>query len=586
MADLDRRGWRQYFDRLFCVKQTIAPASAEAVVVKPVRQKFKVVADAVARAMLPGLKKAAAKEDYYPFKPYKPLPGVIGDHGMAMDAATDASVAWAQQGISGAYAEGQQFLGYPELSLLAQRPEYRVVFEIIATEMTRKWIKLVSLDKTDKSDKIADILAEMDRLGVRDAFKEIAEHDGAFGRGHLFLDFGEQDGLELDKSIGDGGADDGASKSKVGTKKPLKAIRTVEAVWCYPSSYNASNPLSPTWYKPDSWYVMGKQVHATRLLTFVGREVPDLLKPAYAFGGLSTTQMAKPYVNNWLDVRQGVTDIVKAFSTWVLLTDAADIISGGDGDSFYKRLDIFNATRDNRGIMALDKEKEDFKNVSAPLGTLDKLQAQAQEHMASVSRIPLVKLTGITPSGLNASSEGEMECFEDTIEAYQQALFRTHLTTVINFIQLSLFDEVDPQIGFEFEKLRELSEKELAEMRKLDADTGAVLVQSKAISSLEERARVTSDPEGPYAGVDAAQEVVQILTEGEKADVATKVAAAVATLVSEAIIDTPMALKELQASAKVTGFCEGISDSDIAEAEAAPPAPSELGAPEFQQAAE
>jgi hypothetical protein len=41
-------------------------------------------------------------------------------------------------------------------------------------------------------------------------------------------------------------------------------------------------------------------------------------------------------------------------------------------------------------LFVLDKDTEEFFNVSAPLGTLDALQAATQEHMCSVSGIPVV----------------------------------------------------------------------------------------------------------------------------------------------------------------------------------------------------
>jgi hypothetical protein len=63
--------------------------------------------------------------------------------------------------------------------------------------------------------------------------------------------------------------------------------------------------------------VAGKDVHKTRLLKFVGREAPHLLKPAYAFGGLSVTQMSRPYVDNWIRTRQSVADIIHAYSVMV-----------------------------------------------------------------------------------------------------------------------------------------------------------------------------------------------------------------------------------------------------------------------------
>ena len=44
--------------------------------------------------------------------------------------------------------------------------------------------------------------------------------------------------------------------------------------------------------------------------------------------------------------------------------------------------------------------------------------------MCSVSGQPLVKFTGITPNGLNASSDGEIRVFYDDIHAEQEAVFR------------------------------------------------------------------------------------------------------------------------------------------------------------------
>jgi hypothetical protein len=275
-----------------------------------------------------------------------------------------------------------------------------------------------------------------------------------------------------------------------------------EATWTYPQRFNSTNPLKADWYRPDTWFVMGQAVHASRLLTFVGREVPDILKPAYAFGGLSLSQMAKPYVDNWLVTRQSVQDIIRSFTVFVLKTNMSAVLQGGGGDDVFRRVDMFNATRDNRGTMVLDKETEEFANVSASLGSLDHLQAQALEHICAVSRIPLVKYTGISPSGLNASSDGELRCWGDLVHSEQESLFRPNLTRILGFVQLSLFGEVDPDITFEFLPIYELTEKEKAELRATEAATGKTLIEVGAISQGEERARVAHDPETPYAGLD------------------------------------------------------------------------------------
>lgn len=790
-------------------------------------------------------------------------PGVIpkGEKPrLAMDSDISGQLSWAnaqiaQPVLASAADEGLLFLGYAYLSLLAQRAEYRIPTETIATEMTRKWIKFkisedaikkrqrhrreeeeakeelqptgeepedvsretppeeregaggvtaqdaapatqniyiaggepdepdeeentraeeeeaeAEADEAERDEKtraelkeddekavrIKELEDEFDRLQVRDHFKKLAMDDGFFGRAHLFMDFGqEEDETSIEElqgemrfDVGDGRND--VSTEKVGLGNPLKRIRTVEPVWTYPMSYNAVNPLRDDWYNPTTWYVMGKEIHGSRLLTFVGRPVPDLLKPSYMFGGLSLSQLVKPYVDLWLDTRQNIGHLVQAFSVMVLKTNLTTTLQTGS-DELFGRANLFNETRDNAGLMMVDKNTEDFENVSAPLSGLDHLQAQSQEHMMccpagtliqtargevpiefvdiddlvftregfrpiewvgltdfrdvlveietgesvlrvteehpvwsettkefvsaknvspshrllvlasresmespshgadvgggrrcaaitetkklagfciegfgkrtggrsrmamksiiemvmglitngkiwswslassiqnamipavpgrsgnsgipvgvlsaakpscepirgqytaeriadrplitsaevvraatikvprqavynievdgppeffangilvhnSVVRIPAVKFTGIQPTGLNASSEGEIRTFYDTIGAYQESFFRPNLTRLMHFVMLSKWGEIDPDITFDFAPLWAMTEKEEAEIRKMEAETDDILVNGVAAIRPEEvRERIANDPDTPYAGLD------------------------------------------------------------------------------------
>jgi len=462
------------------------------------------------------------------FTPFQPAPGVLPKgQKLAMDemyenveGGFDALNSWAWGGGT-QFAEGTTFLGYPYLAELTQRPEYRKIVERVATEMTRKWIKLEVTSDVDgelddaekkaraeaKGAKIKDIWKRMTELKVRDAFRVAAEHDGGFGRGHIFLDVGRKDekvdSTELVTPISFNGR---VSKQKVNSRFELRAVRNVEPMWAYPQQYNSTNPLAPDWYKPSIWYVMATPVHCSRFLTMVGREVPDILKPAYAFGGLAMTQMAKPYVDNWLRTRQAVCDLIESFSVSGVYTNMASTLQAGAGEGgdggIIDRMELFNLIRTNSGSMVLDKDTEEFFNISTPLGTLDALQAQAQEQMASVSSIPVAILLGLQPKGLNASSEAEVRIFYDFIGAAQENIFRDPLKVVIDAIQLSLFNEVDPEITFSFEPLWSLSDKERAEVKKIEAETGQILIDGGVLDPLEERRRIADDPEMGYTSID------------------------------------------------------------------------------------
>jgi phage-related protein (TIGR01555 family) len=435
------------------------------------------------------------------FRPYEPAKGVLptGTTGktLAMDAGFSENCAGDLLGnINAAFDEGYAFPGFTILANWAQIPEFRRPAEVYAREMTRKWIKIRATGEEKKTDKIKALEAEFRRLNVKAIFREAIEKDGLFGRSQIFLDMGaESDQLdpnELRSELVE-------SSAKVGIGA-LKRLTVVEPIFSYPNRYNADNPLDPTFYKPTSWFVMGKEIHSSRLMTIVSREVPDILKPAYAFAGLSLSQMIKPYADNWLRTRQSVSDLIHAFTVWTLKTDMTRLLNKGGAEEFFYRMQLFNLGRDNHGINAINADEE-FSNVSASLGGLDKLQAQAQEQQCAPSGLPLIYLTGITPTGLNPTAQGDIDVFQDTLSANQE-IYTPFVSKVLNIAQLSLFGEIDPEIGFEWVPMRTMTEEQRAMIRKTDAETDATLIGAGVLMADESRTRIAGDEDSPYHGLD------------------------------------------------------------------------------------
>jgi phage-related protein (TIGR01555 family) len=451
------------------------------------------------------------KEDL--FAPYEPpkgvLPGGITGRKLAMDAGFDVNAAansW-EYGGDDIFSQGYMWPGFTILSAWAQVPEFRRPAEVYAREMTRKWIKIKAKGDVDKTEKIKVIEAEFERLNVQAVFREAIQQDGLYGRSQIFIEMGLEssqiDPDELKTELIE-------SPAKVGIGS-LKRLAVIEPIWSYPNRYNANDPIDPTFYKPMSWFVMGKEIHSSRLLTIVTRKVPDIFKPAYAFAGLSLSQMVKPYVDNWLRTRQSVSDIIHAFTVWVLKTDMSQILNAGGAESFYNRLSIFNLGRDNHGVMGIDHEKEDFDNVSAPIAGLDKLQAQSQEQMCAPTGLPLVYLTGITPAGLNASSQDEIEIFQDTAAANQE-IYTPHVSKVLNLVQLSKFGEIDPDIGFEWNQLKVITDEQRATIRKTEAETDQIHVTNGVLFPEEVRTRIAGEEDSPYHGIDLSRELPEPVT--------------------------------------------------------------------------
>lgn len=402
------------------------------------------------------------------------------------------------------------FPGYPYLAQMAQLPEYRRMAAIHAGEMTRKWIRIKTAGDgdDDKAERVQLLTGSVERYQVRDLMRLALTHDAFFGRGQIYIDVRSPrggsawtDSTELESRLF-------VSGKKI-TRKSLVGFRVIEPVWTYPGIYNADNPLSPDFYRPSEWYVMGKTVHASRMIDLISRPVPDMLKPGYNFGGLSLTQAAEPYVSNWLRTRDSVGDVLHAFSLSGIRTDMSNVLQGRNDPAYAMRAELYNRTRDNRGLLMLDKQKEEFFQFNTPLSGLDALQAQAQEHMFFVSGIPSVKFAGLSPTGLNASSEGEIRVFYDSTADQQETLMRRPLKKILDIIQLSEFGDIDPEITFEFVPLYEMDPEQRATIRKTEAETDQIYAGMGAVSGDEVREKISKDSESPYNGLELNDEAFE-----------------------------------------------------------------------------
>ena len=424
-----------------------------------------------------------------------PAPGVV-PKGAKKTMAQDSQIADTYKfGMAGAW-DGSGFMGYAYLAELTQIPEFRIPCEKIANDMTRKWGKIVSTSEGGDEDAIAEkirlITAEFDRLGVQEAFRWAFEKDGEFGVGKIWFDLGENEGPELATPL------DPHLKIKKGS---LKRLRTVEPLWCYPNKYNSDNPLREDFYRPETWYVMGQEVHATRFMNFASRPMPDILKPAYMFGGVSLIQLMWVCVENWMRTRQSVSDLIHSFSVMVLSTDLAQVLTPEGAQNLAMRVQAFNELRDNMGLMVVT-EKETLTNVSAQLGSLDRLQAQSQEHMAAIATIPLIVLFGLDPAGLNATGDGQIRVYNQTIEGLQERVGTPNMRILLDVVQMSLFEEIDETLSWEWEPLWTMTGKEESDIRTADAASDGTYLDRGVVSPAEVRVKLANNPNSGYNSID------------------------------------------------------------------------------------
>lgn len=443
------------------------------------------------------------------YTPYVPPAGVRGESALACDSASDASMGalhhWAATNtpqLAGYLEDGLGFMGYPQLAHMAQRPEFRKPCDVYARECTREWITLrcqhgARADDA-RADKIRVLEQDVKSHDIRRLLHQHVLQSLLYGIAHLYVDI------------------EGAPKNADGQSAPLmltpegfrkgslRGFKSILPVWTTPNFYNATNPLQDEYYRPRDWWVQGCLVHRSRLKTTVPYPVDDLLKPAFNFGGLSLTQQLRTYVHNFLRTRNSVSDITANFSKLVLKTDLSSALQGGDmgQSSVMGRAAFMQQVAEGQSTIVADKENEDVSVVATPLGGLSELQAQAMEAMASIPGIPLVKLFGITPNGLNASSEGEIRVFYDEISSFQEAHLRPVLEWVMAILQLNRWGEIDPSITLDFAPLWQLDDEKAASVERTKTETDKMNIEMGKITPDEARQREAQEGKSFYRGVD------------------------------------------------------------------------------------
>ena len=447
-------------------------------------------------------------EDRYRYEIKRPdLPkGVVPDGVtapvLAMDDATNSAYGFAAQMFSIGGPDWCGFPGYPYLAALSTRAEYRNFAQATAIAITREWITLNSTETAgdETKEKCKVLMQDLTALGLRDVIATAAAHDSFYGRAQIQLLLENADrSLPLilsPKTI---------KKVDLGNHSITRyfKVKCVEALWTTPKAYNSIDPAADDFYKPSAWFVLGKEVHASRLLTIITREVSDMLKPAYNFGGISMSQLAEPYVDNWLRTRQSVSDLISNFSIIELGTAMDQVLQGSDnGENLFRRAELFTLTRSNRGLFIRDKEREELNQLAVPLSGLDALQAQSQEQMCSVSHIPAVELLGVAPTGFGNVAEGEMRARNSRVKAEQEAYYRKPIETILNIVQLLRYGVIDPDIVVSFQPPYQMTLKELSEIRKADAERDATYLDRGTLSPEEVREKLARDPESGYQGID------------------------------------------------------------------------------------
>ncbi|WP_414454327.1 anti-CBASS protein Acb1 family protein [Enterobacter roggenkampii] len=420
---------------------------------------------------------------------------------LAMDAQLNESGAYTL--LQHAFQMGQfpslgpSFMGYAALSSLTQNGLIRACIETVADDMTREWIEIDAVDENqngDDSDERKTLEDAMIDYRVRDISHKAAEFNGYFGGAMIFIDTGAKgDQLLVPLDISEKSAE----------LKNFKRFTLVEPINLFPGNYESLDPLNPHYFVPQTWWVLGKQVHVSRLIPVCGNEVPVILKPTYNFFGIPQAQILYDYVIHFQDARAAESRLLEKFSIKIVKTDMQDVLTNPNATSgIDARIGYMTAYMSNDGVLALDKDMEDFVNVSVPLNGVTDIVRQQLEFIVAINRTPAVKLLGISPAGFN-TGDSDIKNYNDHISSQQEKVLRTPVQKMLDVLQIVKLGKYDKSVSFKFKGLNEEDEKAIADAQDVKASTRQKYLQEGVVSQGEVRKALSEDPHSGFYGIDA-----------------------------------------------------------------------------------
>jgi len=412
------------------------------------------------------------------------------------------------------FAMGQlpqsSFLGYGTLQQISQNGMIRACIETVSDDMTRNWISLKREGDGGDDDRLERVSSEMTRLNLQKIFHDAAEMVGYFGGCLVYIDTGESDPERLKTPL---------NVSEYSTElRGDRVLRFVpiDPMNVFPGLYNSTSPLREDYFRPRTWWILGQEVHASRLLRLVANEVPTLLKPCYNFLGISQSQLLWDYVCHFNDVRVASQRLIGKFSLTVMKTSMAETITQQGGlDELDRRVALLVRHRSNDGVEVIDKDSEEILKLETPLSGVTDIVRQSLEILAAMNRTPAVKLLGISPAGFNATGESDIRNYYDHILSQQEKILRPALETILKILQIRLFGQVDPALTFDFAALSEADRAAEAMTQKTQAETMAMLLDRGVVSPEECRERLAGDPDSGFASLDVSDVEYEMPAEGE-----------------------------------------------------------------------
>lgn len=416
---------------------------------------------------------------------------------------------------------GFNFLSRQRLKLEAMyRSSWVVgqVVDVVADDMTRKGVKLNGLS-TPKDSEMID--QEMDRLQVWDKLNKNIKWSRLYGGSLAVMMI---DGQNVSTPL---------NPNTIG-KGQFKGLMVLDRWMVQPTLEDLVTEMGPDYGKPkyydvitDSVGLCNQRIHYSRVIRMDGVELPYWQSITENLWGQSVIERLEDRLTIFDSATLGAGQLVyKAHLRTYKVKKLREIIATGGKfyDALVKQIQEIRMWQSNEGMTLMDAD-DAFETHQYSFTGLDNLLLQFGQQISGATGIPLVRLFGQSPAGLNATGESDLANYYDNINQQQEGRLRTPLQVLYAVLHMSVLGKPLPDsFSFKFASLWQLDDEKKANVAKgvtdavLAAEEAGLIKRSTALKELRQSSEITGvfshitdeeikeaddeDPPPPGEGVD------------------------------------------------------------------------------------
>lgn len=184
-------------------------------------------------------------------------------------------------------------------------------------------------------------------------------------------------------------------------------------------------------------------VHADRLLLFPWLDA-TLVAPKGAgvsggagkFWGTSVLERIRGQISDVSILSASISNLVQEAAVGKYkLANLANLLASGEKNRILDRMDIIQESKSIINGVLLDADSgEDYTRDTLTFGGIGSVANVVMVFLSAVSGIPVTRLFGRSPSGLDASGESDLTIYYDMVSSYQEIMLSPALQHLVFYV--------------------------------------------------------------------------------------------------------------------------------------------------------